>query len=275
MPISTTARALILALTAAGLSASGTAAMQSNGSNRSGGDGGLPVAELPPREGMYHAYRPGERLVYDAHVGILGGVGEAILEIRADSLRGIPVYNTRLQLQASALFGSLKVDNLFQSWMDPETMRALRFEKQQDEPRTKTHETFDFLLDEGMWRRTDGKEEGALSSDYPLDDVSFIYYVRALPLEVGKRYVLDDYYKESGNPVVLDVLRRETVRVPAGEFQTIVVRPTIQTSGLFSEGGEAELYLTDDVQRFLVMLKSKLPLLQTLEFRLRTFSTGY
>lgn len=270
-----TARALIFALTVAGLSAQGGAALQADGSNGSGGDGGQPVAELPPREGMYHAYRPGERLVYDAHVGILGGVGEAILEIRADSLQGIPVYNTRLELQASALFGSLKVNNLFQSWMDPETMRALRFRKQQDEPRTKTDETFDFLIDEGMWRRTDGQEEGPLTSQYPLDDVSFIYYVRALPLEVGKRYVLDDYYKESGNPVILDVVRRETIKVPAGEFQTIVVRPTIQTSGLFSQGGEAELYFTDDVQRFLVMLKSKLPLLQTLEFRLRDFDTGY
>ncbi len=223
---------------------------------------------------MYHAYRPGERLEYDAHVGILGGVGDAVLEIRADSLRGVPVYNTRMELSASALFGTLKVDNLFQSWLDPHTMRSLRFEKQQDEPRTKTHETFDFFIDEGEWRRTDGGEQGALNSENPLDDVSFIYFVRALPLEVGQRYVLEDYYKESGNPVILDVVRRETVKVPAGEFQTIVVRPTIQTSGLFSEGGEAELYFTDDSYRFLVMLRSKLPLLQSLEFRLRSFSTG-
>lgn len=262
-------RAVTLAALVAGPGAPGLAA-------QSGGNGsGRPVADLPPREGMYHAFRPGERLVYDAHVGILGGVGEAILEIRADSIRGVPVYNTRLELHASALFGTVTVDNLLQSWLDPETMRALRFEKQQDEPRTKTHETFDFFIDEGEWRRTDGLEKGKLSSRYPLDDVSFIYYVRALPLEVGKRYVLDDYYKESGNPVILDVLRRETVRVPAGEFQTIVVRPTIQTSGLFSQGGEAELYFTDDVQRFLVMLKSKLPLLQSMEFRLKSFSTGY
>lgn len=270
MRMATPVRTLLLAATLIAGAAQSGAAMQS------GSDGDTrPVAELPPREGMYHAYRPGERLVYDAHVGILGGVGEAILELRADSLNGISVYNGRLELHASAVFGRFKVDNLLQTWFDPETMRSHRFAKRQDEPKTKTDETFDFLIDEGVWRRTDGQEEGELTSDYPLDDISFIYYVRALPLEVGKRYVLNDYYKDSGNPVILDVLRRETVRVPAGEFQTIVVRPTIQTSGLFSEGGEAELYLTDDVQRFLVMLKSKLPLLQTLEFRLRDFGTGY
>lgn len=270
MPQAPSVPTLLLAAVLTAVLAHPGAAMQSGSASEH-----RPVAELPPREGMYHAYRPGERLVYDARVGILGGVGEATLSLHADTLRGMPLYNGQLELHASALFGRLTVDNLLQTWFDPRAMRAHRFAKRQDEPRTKTDETFDFLIDEGVWRRTDGEEEGELASDYPLDDISFIYYIRALPLEVGKRYVLDDYYKESGNPVILDVLRRETVRVPAGEFQTIVVRPTIQTSGLFGEGGEAELYLTDDVQRFLVLLKSKLPLLQTLEFRLKDFGTGY
>ena len=251
----------------------GTGPVSAQSSNGNRGSGPV-VTELPPRAGMYHAFRPGERLEYNAHVGIFGGVGEAILEIRADSLRGVAVYNTRLELHASALFGRVKVDNLFQSWIDPKTMSSLRFEKQQDEPKTKTHETFDFFTEEGEWRRTDGREQGPLNSAFPLDDVSIIYFVRSLPLEVGQRYIVEDYYKESGNPMILDVVRRETVKVPAGEFQTIVVRPTIQTSGLFSQGGEAELYFTDDSYRFLVMLRSKLPLLQSLEFRLRSFSTG-
>lgn len=227
---------------------------------------------LPPREGMYHAYRPGERLVYDAHVGFLGKVGEGVLEVRADSMRGVPVYNVRLELHASALFGTVTLDDVFQSWLDPRTMRSLRFEKRQDEPRTHTHEIFDFFPDELEWRRADDSDEtGPLPTSHPLDDVSFIYYVRALPLEVGDRYVLPDYYKESGNPVVLEVLRRETVSVPAGQFQTIVVRPTIQTRGLFGEGGEAEIYFTDDALHLVVMIKSRLPVLRTLEFRLRSF----
>lgn len=247
------------------------AAQSSNHANRDPAG----AAPVPPREGMYHAFRPGERLVYDARVGILGEVGEGILSVRRDSIRGTGVYNVSLELHASAVFGTVRVDNVFQSWLDPRTMSSLRFEKEQDEPRTKTHQIYDFHPDEGEWRRTDGSgETGPLASAYPLDDVSFIYYVRALPLEVGQRYVLPDYFKESGNPVVLEVLRRETVKVPAGTFQTIVVRPTIQTRGLFGEGGEAELYFTDDALRLLVMLKSRLPILRTLEFRLRTFEMG-
>jgi hypothetical protein len=43
--------------------------------------------------------------------------------------------------------------------------------------------------------------------------------------------------------------------VPAGTFQTIVLRPIIQTGGAFGDGGEAELYLTDDDRRAIVRLK--------------------
>ncbi|HZD05122.1 MAG TPA: DUF3108 domain-containing protein, partial [Longimicrobiales bacterium] len=109
----------------------------------------------------------------------------------------------------------------------------------------------------------------------PLDDVSFLYFVRSLPLKPGDRYVLDDYFKESGNPVVVEVLRRETVKVPAGQFQTVVVKPTIRTEGLFGEGGEAELYFTDDALHLLVMMKSRLPVLRSLDIRLKSFDLGY
>ena len=92
----------------------------------------------------------------------------------------------------------------------------------------------------------------------PLDDISFLYFVRTLPLEVGDVYTFDRYFKESGNPVEIRVLRRETVEVPAGVFEAIVVHPTFQTSGMFSDGGEAELFFTDDESRTLVYMKTKL-----------------
>jgi len=46
------------------------------------------------------------------------------------------------------------------------------------------------------------------------------------------------------------------------------VRPTIKTSGLFGEGGEAELFFTDDAQHVLVQMRSKVPLLGSLSLLL-------
>ena len=46
--------------------------------------------------------------------------------------------------------------------------------------------------------------------------------------------------------------------MPAGTFNTIVVKPIIRTSGIFSEGGQAELWFTDDAAHTLVQMKAKL-----------------
>jgi hypothetical protein len=92
----------------------------------------------------------------------------------------------------------------------------------------------------------------------PLDDGSFLFYIRTVPLEVGKTYEFNRYFKPDRNPVVIRVLRRERVRVPAGSFNAIVLQPIIKTSGIFSEGGQAEIWLTDDDKRMMVQMRSRL-----------------
>ena len=108
----------------------------------------------------------------------------------------------------------------------------------------------------------------ALPTERPLDDVSVVYFARSLPLKVGDVYTIDRYFKAEANPIVLRVLRRESVTVPAGTFETVVVRPTIKTSGLFGEGGEAELFFSDDERHTLVQMRSKVPLIGSLSLHL-------
>ena len=145
------------------------------------------------------------------------------------------------------MVGSFKrIVNLLQQLREGSYRRDTRYEFDLD---GMTYSRWD--IRDGEWRpREDeidvGIPEGAL------DDLSFLYYARLLPLEVGQRYDLDRYFKESGNPVVIEV------RVPAGTFQTIVLRPIIQTGGVFGDGGEAELYLSDDERRAIVRLKTSM-----------------
>src|SRR5690606_3904521 len=147
-------------------------------------------------------------------------------------------------LNGGVLFA--KVDDTLQSWLDVPDLIARRFEQNQKEGKYERHRTIDFFPDQGTWKRLENGETGELATKEPLDDVSFIYFIRTIPLEVGKTYTFDRYYKNSGNPVTVKVLRKETVTVPAGTFETVVVRPIIKTKGLFGEGGEAEVYFTDD-----------------------------
>jgi hypothetical protein len=192
--------------------------------------------------------------------------------VGVDTIHGHPTYHLRFDLEGKVLFA--EVDDRLQSWLDVSRLVARRFEQDQKEVNFKRHRIFDFFPEERRYVRRDREGEGELATDEPLDDVSFLYFVRTLPLEVGKTYTFERYYKADGNPVTLQVLRKETVTVPAGTFETIVVRPIIKTDGLFGEGGEAEVYFTDDEQRLLVMMKSKVPVIGNLSLHLESYTPG-
>lgn len=95
----------------------------------------------------------------------------------------------------------------------------------------------------------------------PLDDLSFVYFARTLPLEVGETYEFNRYFKEDGNPVILKVLRKDERETKAGVFSTIVVQPIIPNSSLYSEGGNAEIHFSDDERRLVVYMKVDGPIL--------------
>ena len=216
----------------------------------------------------------GERMTYRVKLGIVGEVGTGSMEIDTvtHNIRGNEVYAMRFRLQGGVAFA--KVDDDFRSWMDIQDLFSHRFKQDQKEVRYERHRTIDFFPAERRWRTTDGKDSGTLPTDAPLDDVTFLYFVRTLPLEVGKTYTFNRYFKEDGNPVTVKVLRKQKVTVPAGTYNTIVVQPIIKTKGLFSEGGKAELYFTDDDKRILVQLKSKVKVLRSLDMHLTGYNPG-
>ena len=217
-------------------------------------------------------FGPGERLDYRITYGILGKRGDATTEVvSVEDVRGNEAYHLRFRMKGGALgFG---MNDLQESWLDVDELYSHRFKQDLNQTTYERLRTLDFYPAERLWRRVEKVESGPLASELPLDDVSFMYWARTLPLEVGRTYEFKRYFKESGNPVVIRVLRRETVRVPAGTFNTIVVQPLIRTSGLFSDGGQAEVYFTDDDRRMIVLLKTRLSI-GTLQLQLEKFTPG-
>jgi len=216
-------------------------------------------------------FGPGEDLLYQVKLGIFS-VGEGHLRVLPrDTIRGRRVYPLELTLDGSAMFGTLKVRDLFQSWMDVHTLSSLRFRKDQHEVSYKSRKWYEIHPEDRRWERGESEvdESGETLTDQPLDEIGFLFFIRTLDLEVGEEYSFDHYFKEDGNPVVLKVLRREVKEVPAGTFRTIVVQPIIQTDGLFSEGGEAEVYLTDDDEKHIVHLRSNIPVVGSISLNLK------
>ena len=217
-------------------------------------------------------FGPGERAVYQVKLGGLS-VGSGSMEVLGiRNVQGHPTYHTRLQLSGGLPLA--RVDDKFESWIDVDGLFSRRFKQDQKEITFKRNRTYEFYPESRSYRRLDNGEVGSIPTDRPLDDVSFLYYVRTLPLKVGDVYELKRYFKEDGNPVIIKVLRKERVTVPAGTFNTVVVQPVIKTDGLFGEGGQAEVFFTDDSRRMLVQMRSKVPVIGSLSLHLKEYRAG-
>ena len=217
-------------------------------------------------------FGPGERATYRVTYGLFGGVGEGTVEVSGiDTIRGHPVYHLRFVLKGGIPLAH--VDDKQESWLDVRDLYAHRFKQDIKEVKYKRLRTLDFFPEEGVYRWLERERTDTLAVPNPLDDISFMYWVRTIDLQVGQTYTFNRYFKESGNPVSVRVLRRDTVKVPFGTFPTIVLQPRIRTDGLFSEGGEAELHFSDDDRRMLVFMSVKLSI-GTLKLHLKDYEPG-
>ena len=201
-------------------------------------------------------FAPGEVLTYNVHFGSLK-VGTGTMEVRGiENVRGRPAYHTIFRAQGGVpLF---KVDDRFESWFSTDDLSSLRFYKDQDEGWKERTRRYDIFPERATFDDVLDKEPEQKSVSNPLDDGSFLYFIRTVPLVVGQTYQFDRYYRPDRNPVTIKVLRKERVTVPAGTFDAIVVQPIIKTKGIFSEGGHAEVWLSDDDRRVVLQMKSKL-----------------
>jgi hypothetical protein len=198
-------------------------------------------------------FHVGEKMTYQAKLNFVSA-GSATMSVEGiDDIRGRPTYHTVFDIRGRVLF--FHVNDHYESWFDTANLVSLRHVKHQDESSYSADLTYDFYPDRKVYVRN-GVENPSVAE--PLDEGSFIYFMRTIPLEVGKTYEFNRYYHLDRNPVIIKVDRREHISVPAGEFDAIVVKPTIKSKGLFSEDGQAEVWFADDSTRTLLRLKSKL-----------------
>jgi hypothetical protein len=207
----------------------------------------------------------GERMEYSVTwEGIRLGAGSLAVE-GIDTLRQREAYRVALEMSGGPPF--YRVEDRIVTWIQPIPFASLQFVQKQKEGNYRRDRRIEMNVEDGTYTRYDFKDGSYVANpaetsvpmpDGALDEISYLFFARLLPLEVGKRYEFERYFKEDGNPATVEVLRREEIRVPAGSFQTVVLRPEIRTDGLFGEGGEAEVYITDDERRIPVRLTTSL-----------------
>jgi hypothetical protein len=222
--------------------------------------GGRPAAagaqqqDAEPSRAAARPFRVGEQLTYRVKYGSIP-VGHATMSVvGVEDVRGRPSYHVTFTIDGG--LPGVQVHDRYESWLDTATLASRRHVQEIREVRYRRSTRYEIYPEEQRYREND-EDSLRTSVALPLDEGSFVYFIRTVRVPVGQTREFHQYFKPDRNPVIIRALRRDTVEVPSGRYPTVVVRPTIQARGIFSEGGQAELWMSDDADRVLVQLRAR------------------
>jgi len=214
------------------------------------------LAAAPP--GGQLPFGPGEKLEFKVESSRFGKIGTAVMSVTADTIRGRDAFLLAFDFSAKVIL--FKASDKTRSWLDPITFSSLRYTKHERSPVSKRDESVDIFAGERRWQTAAGSF--ASSTEQPLDELSFLYYIRTLPLLDGAVYTVERHFDPARNPVTITVLRRESLEDVVNQhiFKTVVVAMRVRDSRQKSGSSVIQLHITDDEWRTPVRIESSMPM---------------
>jgi hypothetical protein len=197
-----------------------------------------------------YPFAVGETLQYEATLGYFpvgsatATVARTTRERGTDALvfsavgeGGPPGFRTRYELT---------------SWVQSSRLASLRFHRKLMQGNKVDEERYQIVPDSGRYRR-EGVARDWVAPREALDELAYLYYLRTIPLEVGKSFTMSRYFKTGYNPVQVRVIGKEPVALFDGRTVPCF------TVELTSRGSTVGVSLTDDARRLPVQLSLPLP----------------
>lgn len=203
------------------------------------------------------AFGVGERLEFSVGYGVIKA-GTAVMEIpEITKLDGRKCYHIVSTARSNKFFSVFfKVDDRVESFMDIYGLYSLRYDKHLREGKFRADVSMVFDQANNLAIYNAGKDTFEVA-EYVQDVLSAFYFVRTQELIVGRSIFVDNHTDRKNYPLEVKVMRKEKVKVEAGEFDCLVVKPILQTPGIFEQKGSLTVWLTDDEVKMPVLMKSK------------------
>jgi len=219
---------------------------------------GRPAALGPSGRVAVPPFGVGETLSFEIKYGFVSA-GTAIMAIpRIVTERGHECYNIVSMAESNSFFSMIfTVKDVAESFLDVRELLPRRFEKRLREGDFRSQDLVIFDHDRHVAIYPRKNDRVVPISAGAQDILSSLYYVRMMDLKVGSSVFIENHADKKNYPLEIKVLRRERVRVPAGEFDCIVVEPVMRGAGLFSQRGRLTVWLADNEARIPVLMKSK------------------
>lgn len=205
-------------------------------------------------------FLPGETMEYAVSYGVVpaGTMTLAIEDL--ETFSGRPAYHFVLSAESNRAVSFLyELEQEEESWFDAQELYSLKYERHsQENDKTRTRE---YRFDQQRHLRVEPDGETKPASPRAVDQLSMIYYLRLLPYRPGARFTLRNQADPEDNPIGIEVLKSERVKVAAGTFDTYVLKLDLRTdTGVFKRGGDNRIWVTTDARHVPVKLSSKIGL---------------
>jgi hypothetical protein len=218
------------------------------------GAGAQPAPAAPDAARPFGA---GEHLTYAVRVSKLGQVGHGSMWVEGPvDVRGTAAVLLRFHFRTRV--GFVTASNETDSWIAADRMASLRFRKRERHPLSRHDEAVELFPAEQRWEGSEGA--GRSPTDAPLDELSFIYFLRTIELRPDTTYQFDRHFDPARNPTTVRVVGHETLTTEAGEFRTTIVEMRVKDRR-YRDGREGviRINLSDDACRLPVRMESSAP----------------
>lgn len=201
----------------------------------------------------------GERITYDVTVDKTHKVGDASMWVEGPvAVRGVSTYLLRFDSRVKiALLSGVSTSS---SWFDPASRASLKYYKSERSPLTHEEESVEMFPSQRLWRSADGLS-GVSPEAAPLDELSFIYFIRTLPMVPGSPRRYDRHFDAERDPVIIQVVRPEVIPTSLGEIKTMLVEMRVRDPKHFRKEGVIRINVTNDRCRIPVRIESTMPVL--------------
>ncbi len=198
----------------------------------------------------------GERLEYTARFNVLP-VGEAQLVVEAsDTINGVPTMHVSYQARTGEVADRLyRIRDRIDIWFSRDDLKTYRVVKDINEGKYRKHRTtridYDNLL------AITNNDTLPIAVDIR-DPYSLFYYLRTLPLADGQILDLTTFDNKKFTSFQVKITAKQKVKVPAGRFSCLLVKPFHRQRTLFKNQGDMEIWLSDDDRKIPVQINIKL-----------------
>lgn len=221
----------------------------------------------------FNTFQKGETLTYKVNykwTAINMTAGKATFNLNETTYNGKPAYHAKCVGQTASAFNWFyEVEDNYETYIDKQSMRPLKFSLDISEGKYTEKTQYEFYHDSHTANVNYRYKKGQLKTENEditipscaQDIVSMLYYARSLDfskISKGQTVHIDLFTSEKIKPVYFRYLGKEVIKTKIGKIRCLKLSPFLLKSDTFGEGGDDKMlvYATDDANKLPVLIES-------------------